>query len=220
MGSTRGRKPSPSMIVALVALFVALAGTAFAAGLAKNSVKSKQIKDGAVASVDVKDNGLTGTDINEESLTGLPGSSLADSAVATSKIADGAVTTSKIADGAVGGADLAANSVDSSKVGAGSLLLSDMVVASITFDLTATGGNLAAHTCSWATKFPPGAQPYPQSGDISIAELPPSVADDGRMVQSVVQNGGGDFDVVLCNVTAAPLSFAGFGTFPVYVIRP
>ena len=52
-----------------LALFVALSATAWAAPkLAKDSVKSKQIKDGQVKSVDVEDNGLTGADIQESSL--------------------------------------------------------------------------------------------------------------------------------------------------------
>ena len=42
-------RPSPAMIVALAALFVALGGTSYAAfSLPKNSVGSAQIKRGAV----------------------------------------------------------------------------------------------------------------------------------------------------------------------------
>jgi|1186.fasta_scaffold117464_2 hypothetical protein len=42
---------SPSMLVALVALVLALAGTGYAAGLAKNSVGTPQLKNGAVTTV-------------------------------------------------------------------------------------------------------------------------------------------------------------------------
>ena len=42
---------SPSMLVALVALVLALAGTGYAAGLAKNSVGTPQLKSGAVTTV-------------------------------------------------------------------------------------------------------------------------------------------------------------------------
>ena len=52
-------------VMATVAVFIAIGGGAYAAGLAKNSVGSKQIKDGQVKSVDVKDNSLTAKDINE-----------------------------------------------------------------------------------------------------------------------------------------------------------
>src|SRR5690348_3702601 len=74
-GSMRWR-PSPAMVVALIALFVAITGVGYAVSkIPKNSVKSKQIKDGEVKSVDVADDGLTGTDIDEATLNvqGAPG---------------------------------------------------------------------------------------------------------------------------------------------------
>ena len=55
--------------VGLLALFVALGGTAFAAATApKNSVTSKSIKKGAVKSVDVRDDGIKGIDVDEATL--------------------------------------------------------------------------------------------------------------------------------------------------------
>ena len=71
------RRPSPAMIVALLALCLAVGGTAVAAGklkLGKNAVKTKNLKNGAVT----KD-----------------------------KIGNGAVTEAKIAAGAVSAAKLA-----------------------------------------------------------------------------------------------------------------
>ncbi len=58
-------------IVGYVAVFIALSAGAYAAGLKKNSVKSKQIKDGAVVGVDVGDDSLTGVDIQEPTLQGI-----------------------------------------------------------------------------------------------------------------------------------------------------
>lgn len=55
-------------VMASVAVFIALSGGAYALSLGKNSVRSKQIKDGQVTSADVKDNGLIGTDIDEDTL--------------------------------------------------------------------------------------------------------------------------------------------------------
>lgn len=55
-------RPSPSMVVALLALIVALAGTAYAAvSLPKNSVGAKQIKKNAVSGAKV-DNGSLSVD--------------------------------------------------------------------------------------------------------------------------------------------------------------
>ncbi|MDX6583633.1 MAG: hypothetical protein QOI10_2817 [Solirubrobacterales bacterium] len=66
-----------SNAVGYVALFIALGGAAYAAGLAKDSVKAKQIKQGAVRSAEVKDHSLTGADIQEATLD-LPAQGLLD----------------------------------------------------------------------------------------------------------------------------------------------
>ena len=51
-----GRRPSPAMVVACVALAVALGGTSYAAvALPKNSVGTKQLKPGAVTSAKIRD---------------------------------------------------------------------------------------------------------------------------------------------------------------------
>jgi hypothetical protein len=61
-------------VVGYVALFLALTGTAYAAGLAPNSVLSRHIKDGEVRSRDVADDStpraLKGKDIANDALTG------------------------------------------------------------------------------------------------------------------------------------------------------
>jgi hypothetical protein len=82
--------------IGLVALFVALSGTAIAASVAaKNSVTSKSIKNGAVTGKDVKDNGLKGTDVDESSLAGVP---IADNSVTSAKVVDGSITSADTAD--------------------------------------------------------------------------------------------------------------------------
>lgn len=59
-------------VMSTLAVFLLLAGgTALAAGLAKNSVKSKTVKDNALKSVDLKDGkAVTGDDVTDDSLTG------------------------------------------------------------------------------------------------------------------------------------------------------
>lgn len=63
--------------IAFLALFIALSGTAIAAGLPKNSVGNKQLKNSAVTSKKVKKNTLTGTQINELKLGRVPEASSA-----------------------------------------------------------------------------------------------------------------------------------------------
>jgi hypothetical protein len=61
-------------VLSLVAIFIAVTGVSYAAGLAKNSVKSKHIRDGHVGTAEVANdttaNALTGTDFADNSLGG------------------------------------------------------------------------------------------------------------------------------------------------------
>jgi hypothetical protein len=52
----------------VIAIFIALGGSAYAVGLAKNSVKSKQIKAGAVRNSDLADNAVTSPKVANGSL--------------------------------------------------------------------------------------------------------------------------------------------------------
>jgi hypothetical protein len=59
MRRLRLRRPSPALVISVVALFVALGGTGYAAlRLPKNSVGAAQIKTGAVGTSEVKDHSL------------------------------------------------------------------------------------------------------------------------------------------------------------------
>ena len=82
-------RPSPAMVVAIIALFVALSGSAYAA-LGKNTVGSKQLKakavttgklaNNAVNSAKVAKNSLSGEDINVSALGTVPSATSATSA--------------------------------------------------------------------------------------------------------------------------------------------
>ncbi len=68
------RRPSPSMIVALIALFVALGGSGYAAvkingnDIANRSVAGKKLKRGAVSAREVKNRSLTARDFKRGQL--------------------------------------------------------------------------------------------------------------------------------------------------------
>jgi hypothetical protein len=76
--------PSPSMLVALVALFVALGGSAYAAivitgrNIKNSTVEGADIKNGALASRDIKPNSVGGVAILESRLKTVPSASQAD----------------------------------------------------------------------------------------------------------------------------------------------
>lgn len=60
-------RPSPAMIVAMVALFVALSGASYAA-LARNTVGTKQIKKNAVTAAKIKRNAVNSSKVKNGSL--------------------------------------------------------------------------------------------------------------------------------------------------------
>lgn len=80
-------------VMSTLAVFIAIGGGAYAAGLARNSVKSKQIKDNAVKSIDIGDGQVTAIDVGGD-----------------------AVGAGEIADGQVGGAEIADGSVDAVEI--------------------------------------------------------------------------------------------------------
>jgi hypothetical protein len=64
-------RPSHATVVAYLALFVALGGSAYAVGnLAKNSVGPKQLKKNAVTTAKVKNEAITGAKVKKGTLTG------------------------------------------------------------------------------------------------------------------------------------------------------
>jgi hypothetical protein len=89
----RLRAPSPAFVIALIALFVALGGTSYAAiHLPKNSVGAKQLKKNAVTGPKIKNHAVGAAKINTSGLT-VPNAVHATSA-APSGAAGGALTGS------------------------------------------------------------------------------------------------------------------------------
>jgi len=62
------RLPSPALVVACLALFVALCGTSYA--LATGSITSREIQDGTIRNPDFKDGTLRGQEFKRDSLGG------------------------------------------------------------------------------------------------------------------------------------------------------
>jgi len=65
----RMRRPSPALIISIIALCAALVGSAYAAGLGKNSVGTKQLKKKAVTTGKIANNAVTGAKVKNGSLS-------------------------------------------------------------------------------------------------------------------------------------------------------
>jgi hypothetical protein len=86
MSRIASRRPSASLIIACLALFVALGGVGYAAAtigsaaIVDNSIRSKDVRNNDLRGKDVRGDTLKGTDIDESSLGKVPSAAAADSA--------------------------------------------------------------------------------------------------------------------------------------------
>jgi hypothetical protein len=138
--TTNRRRLTPATIISVLALFVGLSGTAYAAAtigtddiknkavttpkldteavttakLAPQAVKPAKIAPGAVRTAKIFDAAVTTAKIADAAVTT---AEIADAAVTTAEIANGAVSNVKIADAAVTTAKLANGAVSNSKLG-------------------------------------------------------------------------------------------------------
>lgn len=96
---TRSRRPTPGFVLGLIALAVALSGTAWAAT--------------KIDTEDIKSKAITKKKLDTAAVTT---KKIADGAVKEAKIATGAVTETKIADAAVTGAKVADDTLNDTKI--------------------------------------------------------------------------------------------------------
>ncbi|HWH20288.1 MAG TPA: hypothetical protein VN671_07130 [Solirubrobacterales bacterium] len=135
-------------VIASLALFVALGGSAVAAGLAKNSVGPKQLKKGAVTAKAIRKQAVTAGKIAPKAVVAgklgpnavLPGNlgagiistdkisasavtaeKIKNNVVTTNKITNAAVTSQKLANGAVGTSNIGESAVTAAKLANGSV---------------------------------------------------------------------------------------------------
>ncbi len=144
----RLHRPSPAMVVALIALFVALGGTAtaltgsnsvFSDDIAPRNVKQSDINAGAVASGKLAANAVTN-------------GKLAAGAVTGDKLAPASVTTGKVLDNNLTAADIA----DTSSLGAAEINEPDLntvpaATNAANANFASTIGNGAVHPGGFAT---------------------------------------------------------------------
>jgi hypothetical protein len=118
MSNLKGR-PSPALVVSLIALFVALGGGAYAA----KKIGSNQIKNNAISAKKLKNNAVTTKKLKNKSVgtnklqdLSVNSDKLQDNAVGTDKIADVAVTNQKLKNKSVGTNKLKDASVNADKL--------------------------------------------------------------------------------------------------------
>jgi hypothetical protein len=149
---TRSFRPSPALVISCLALFMALTGSAFAVGIAKNSVRSAQIVDASVRTVDLRDNAVSSPKIAPDAVGA---EEIAENAVASPEVAQdsltandlgaASVTTSEVADQSLTSADLGPSSVGSSELQEGSVRASELgPIIQVSNDTTIKGGGNAS----------------------------------------------------------------------------
>src|SRR6201986_1780497 len=142
-GGSRMKRFRPRLtyanVIASLALFVALGGSAVAAGLAKNSVGPNQLKKGAVTAGKIRKQAVTSGKIAPKAVTAgklgpnavLPGN-LGAGIIATDKIAAGAVTAEKIKNNVVTTNKITNAAVTTQKLAAGAVGTNNLAEGSVT----------------------------------------------------------------------------------------
>ncbi len=131
--------------LAILALFIALGGTALATGkigpngIRKNAIRSRHIKDGAVTGADVLDGGLTGADVADGSLAGadvqkgsLTGVNVADGSLTPADLKPESLTGESVLNGSLTGADVKAESLLGTNILNGTLTGADVLDQGLT----------------------------------------------------------------------------------------
>lgn len=114
----RSFRPSPTLVISCLALFLALTGSAFAVGIAKNSVRSAQIVNGTVRTVDLRDNAVNAQKIAPDAVGS---EEIAENAVGTPEVAPDSLTNQDLGDASVTSAEVADQSLTASDLGPNSV---------------------------------------------------------------------------------------------------
>lgn len=165
---TRSFRPSPALVISCVALFLTLAGTAFAAP--KFLVRSAQIVDATVRTVDLRDNAVSSAKIADATVTAndlgtdsVGSDEIAKDAVKSDEIAADAVASSEVADQSLTQDDLGPNSVGSSELQAGAVRASELgtiiQVSNSTGVAAGANGGVSVACPAGTTVISGGAQP-------------------------------------------------------------
>jgi hypothetical protein len=166
------RKPSPALLIAIIALFVGLGGGAYAASsIGKNQVGTKQLKANAVGTKQLKSKAV-GTKQLKSKAVGF--GKLKDNSVPTSKLDDMAVTSDKLDEESVIPSKISDGAVKSSQLGGTVTMLESTTVQPMTTASVSVSCDPGDRILLGGYEAPPVVQPN------SSALLPISSNKDGE----------------------------------------
>jgi len=136
------RRPSPSLLIALLALFVAAGGPAEAAKL----INGKKIRKGTVTSRQVKNRSLSTRDLSRRTVSSLRtrarevgSAEIVDGSIALADLGPNSVTGNQVADRSLSAIDLTPDSLTAGELAVNSVGESELAEASVTGRKIRTG---------------------------------------------------------------------------------
>jgi hypothetical protein len=208
-------------VVATMALFVALGGSAYAV----NTVRSTDIVDGEVKSVDIANQSITSADvqdgaINTYDVANILGVDLVDGTLTGADIANDSIGAADIGSGQVGADEVLNDSLLQSDIRAGAVTgdevldgsLNDEDIAQDTYHFEANIGTIPAHRCGT-----PAVAGVPARGDHLILTPDWTTAFTQLSYTAEYRSDADQVIIKVCNPTTAPI-FDGLTTFNLLVI--
>ncbi len=110
MRNPRRFRPSPALVISLIALFVSVSGVAWAAA----TIGTSDIKNGAVTAAKLHTDAVTSPKIKNGAVGG---AKIKNNAVNGAKVADGSLGTADLKNGAVNKAKISSNAVGADELG-------------------------------------------------------------------------------------------------------
>ncbi|HEX8104252.1 MAG TPA: hypothetical protein VF533_16670 [Solirubrobacteraceae bacterium] len=195
------RRPSPAVLIALLALFVALDGPALAAKAAKR-ISGSQLRGNSVTGAKIRNGTLQRQDLSARARAALR--TPANRSVTSPKLAPNAVTSDHIRARAIGTDELADGAVETKQVRDGSLSARDVAAysghAGLDFPALQPGQCVAK-----GFELPGGAK----VPDAVVAITPPSNWLDGVPVTASLGPEDKRIVVTACNGSGAPTADPG-----------
>jgi len=185
----RSFRPSPALVISCLALFLALTGSAFAVGIAKNSVRSAQIVDGTVRTVDLRENAVNAQKIAPDSVGS---EEIAENAVGSPEVAPDSLTNQDLGDASVTSSEVADQSLTANDLGPNSVASSELAGVTVRTNTTnvakGASGSVSVNCAAGEQVLGGGGQP----GHFGTEMTSSRPSGEGWLYQAVNNTGGED----------------------------